>query len=82
MSVHHKLHSPGFLALVDDAKTRIRQVTIDDYRKMPSEGHTLIDVREDREWSDGHASGAVHLSKGVIERDIESEIPDKSATLV
>ena len=49
---------------------------------MPGEGHILIDVREDREWSDGHAVGAVHLSKGVIERDIEAEIPDKSATLV
>ena len=82
MSAPHKPHSPGFLALVNDAKSRIRQVTIDEYRKMPPENHILIDVREDREWSDGHAAGAVHLSKGVIERDIESEIPDKSATLV
>ena len=82
MSVRHKPHSPGFLALVDDAKSRIRQVTIDEYRKLPGEGHILIDVREDREWSDGHAAGAVHLSKGIIERDIEAEVPDKSATLV
>ena len=49
---------------------------------MPRENHVLIDVREDREWDAGHAAGAIHMSKGVIERDIESEIPDKSQTLV
>ena len=49
---------------------------------MPRDGHVLIDVREDREWAEGHAAGAIHLSKGVIERDIESEIPDKSTTMV
>ena len=82
MSIPHKQHSPGFLALVNDAKSRIRQVNIDEYRKMPRDGHVLIDVREDREWADGHAAGAVHISKGVIERDIETDVPDKSATLV
>ena len=75
-------HTPGFLKVVNDAKSRVKQVTIDEYRNMPREGHVLIDVREDREWQDGHAAGAVHLSKGVIERDIENEIPDKSETLV
>src|SRR5262249_26266748 len=74
--------SPGFLALVNDAKKHVKQINIDEYRKLPSEGHVLIDVREDREWQDGHAAGAIHLSKGVIERDIEKEIPDKNATLV
>ena len=82
MSIPHKQHSPGFLALVNDAKSRIRQVNIDEYQKMPREGHVLIDVREDREWADGHAAGAVHISKGVLERDIEADVPDKSTTLV
>jgi rhodanese-related sulfurtransferase len=80
--IPHKAHSPGFLALVNDAKSRVKEMTIDDYKKMPPEGHILIDVREDREWSDGHAAGAVHLSKGTIERDIELEIPDKAQMLV
>jgi len=78
----HKKHTPGFLAAVNDAKSRVKQVTIAEYKQMPREGQILIDVREDREWQDGHAAGAIHLSKGVIERDIETEIPDKSATLV
>jgi rhodanese-related sulfurtransferase len=75
-------HNPGFLALVDDAKSRIKQVNIDEYQKMSSENHVLIDTREDHEWDAGHATGAVHMSKGVIERDIEADVPDKSATLV
>ena len=82
MSTPHKHHNPAFLALVNDAKTRVKQVNIEEYRKMPREGHVLVDTREDREWADGHAAGAVHLSKGVIERDIETEIPDKSTTIV
>jgi rhodanese-related sulfurtransferase len=82
MSIPHKQHSPGFLALVNDAKSRVRQVNIDEYQRMPRDGHVLIDVREDREWADGHAAGAVHISKGVIERDIEADVPDKSTTLV
>jgi rhodanese-related sulfurtransferase len=75
-------HNPGFLALVSDAKSRVKEVNIDEYQKMAHEDHVLIDTREDREWDAGHAAGAVHMSKGVIERDIESEIPDKSKTLV
>jgi rhodanese-related sulfurtransferase len=82
MSTPHKNHTPGFLALVNDAKSRVKQVNIDEYQKMPRDGHILIDVREDREWSEGHAAGAIHLGKGVIERDIEKEIPDKSKPLV
>jgi rhodanese-related sulfurtransferase len=82
MSIPHKAHNPGFLALVNEAKSRIRQVDIAEYQKMPRDGHVLIDVREDREWAEGHAAGAIHLSKGVIERDVESEIPDKSTTMV
>src|SRR5215469_8219103 len=75
-------HNPGFLALVNDAKSRVKQVNIDEYGKMPRQGHVLIDVREDSEWQAGHAAGAVHLGKGVIERDIETRIPDKNTTLV
>jgi rhodanese-related sulfurtransferase len=75
-------HNEGFLKLVNDAKSRVKQVDIEGYKKMPREGHTLIDTREDSEWAAGHAAGAVHLSKGIIERDIETKVPDKSATLV
>jgi rhodanese-related sulfurtransferase len=82
VSTPHKAHNPGFLALVNEAKSQIKQVDIAEYQKLPREGHVLIDVREDREWAEGHAAGAIHLSKGVIERDIESEIPDKSTTMV
>jgi rhodanese-related sulfurtransferase len=82
VSIPHKQHTPGYLKLVDDAKSRIRHIGIDEYRKMPREEHVLIDTREDREWDAGHAAGAVHMSKGIIERDIENEIPDKSTTMV
>ncbi len=83
MSTPHKSHNPRFLALVNDAKAHSRsEIDIAEYQKMPRDGHVLIDVREDREWSDGHAAGAVHLSKGVNERDIETESPDKSTTMV
>jgi len=77
-------HNPGFLKLVDDAKSRVKQIDIAGYRKMLEAGdpHLLVDTREDREWTAGHVKGAVHLSKGIIERDIESQVPDHSATLV
>ena len=82
MSTHHKHHNPGFLKLVNDAKSRVKQVDIDQYQKMKSDDHVLIDTREDHEWTAGHAAGAIHLSKGIIERDIEAEVPDKSTTMV
>ena len=77
-------HNPGFLKLVDDSKTRIRQVDIIGYKKMLAEDQRplLIDTREDNEWAAGHAAGAVHLSKGIIERDIETKVPDKSTIMV
>ncbi|MBI2679440.1 MAG: sulfurtransferase [Candidatus Solibacter usitatus] len=77
-------HSPGFLALVNDAKKHVRETNIEGYRKMVDgkEKHILVDVREESEWAAGHAAGAVHLSKGIIERDIETKVPDKNATLV
>ncbi len=79
-----KQHNPGFLTLVNDAKSRIRQIDITEYKRMVSTGedHLLVDVREDNEWNAGHAAGAIHLGKGIIERDIESVVPDKEKTLI
>ncbi len=76
-------HAPGFLALVQDAKKRIRECSVDDVKngQVPA-GSLLIDVREESEYAAGHIPGAIHLSKGVIERDIEAKVPDKSAPLV
>lgn len=79
---HHKKHNPGFLALVADAKSRIQEMDIAQYQALPPDGHLLIDTREDHEWREGHARGALHLSKGIIERDIETRVPDKSAKLI
>jgi rhodanese-related sulfurtransferase len=77
-------HNPGFLNLVNDAKSRVKEIDIEAYKKMVTakEPHVLVDTREESEWNAGHVKGAVHLSKGVIERDIETKIPDKSAKLV
>jgi rhodanese-related sulfurtransferase len=82
MTIPHKVHSPGFLALVTGAKSRIEEVDIAAYQKMPREDHLLIDVREDHEWVAGHAAGAIHMSKGTIERDIEGRVPDPSTKMV
>jgi len=78
------VHSAGFLAIVNDAKSRMKQIDIEGYRKLQAEGapHVLVDVREDHEWAAGHAEGAVHLGKGIIERDIEARVPDKNTRLV
>lgn len=77
-------HNPGFLKLVDDAKSRVKEVDIEGYRKMLSAGepHLLVDTREESEWNAGHVQGALHLSKGIIEREIETKVPDKNTTVV
>lgn len=82
--MHPKAHNPGFLALVNDAKSRVRQIDVEEYKAMAasSEPPVLVDVREDEEWAAGHAAGAVHLGKGIIERDIESKIEDKEKPIV
>jgi rhodanese-related sulfurtransferase len=69
---------------VNDAKSRVKQIEIGEYKAMVAAGepHLLVDVREDGEWSAGHAAGALHLGKGVIERDIETKIPDRDTKLV
>ena len=79
-----KVHNPGFLAIVDDAKTRVRQMSVDEYKQLVASGeaHLFIDVREDNEWDEAHPQGATHLSKGIIERDIEDMVSDKSMKLV
>ncbi len=78
------IHSEGFLKLVDDAKTRVREVTVEDVRARQSRGEAfhLVDVREDLEWAQGRAAGSIHIGRGVIERDIETKIPDKRADIV
>jgi rhodanese-related sulfurtransferase len=70
--------------LVADAKTRVREISVDEYARLAAESKAgqLVDVREDSEWNEAHASGAVHLSKGVIERDIEDVFPNKDTGLV
>ena len=77
-------HSEGFLKVVNDAKTRIREVSVDETqtRMQSDDAVRLIDVREDDEWRAGHAQGATHLGKGIIERDIEATVPDKNAEVI
>ena len=77
-------HSEGFLKVVNDAKSRIREVTVDEtkQRMKANPDAKLIDVREDNEWEASHAAGADHLGKGIIERDIEATVPDKAAELI
>ncbi|HEY1946652.1 MAG TPA: rhodanese-like domain-containing protein [Bryobacteraceae bacterium] len=84
MSTAVKHHSEGFLAIVHDAKKRIHEIDIEEYKRMLAAGDAgqLVDVREDSEWQAAHAAGAVHLSKGIIERDIEKTFPDKDTKLV
>jgi rhodanese-related sulfurtransferase len=79
-----KTHNPGFLALVNDAKSRVPELDIDQYKALVTSGeaHALIDVREDHEFAAGHVEGSLHLSKGIIERDIETKIPDKNTRLI
>lgn len=78
------VHSPEFLALVNDAKSRIREIDIEGYQTLLAEGadHLLIDTREESEWAAGHITGSIHMGKGIIERDIVARVPDKSKTLV
>jgi rhodanese-related sulfurtransferase len=77
-------HNPGFLKLVNEAKSRVPEIDIEAYKKIRESGeaHVLVDTREESEWNAGHVAGAVHLSKGIIERDIETKVPDHDAKLV
>ena len=77
-------HNPAFLKIVDAARSRVKELTIDDVRRKQERGETfhLVDVREDHEWAKGHLPGANHLGKGIIERDIETKIPDAGAEII
>jgi rhodanese-related sulfurtransferase len=77
-------HSPNFLKLVNDAKSRVRETNVADVKRRMDAGEKfiLVDVREDNEWAKGRAAGAVHLGKGIIERDIEQAVPDPKSKLI
>ena len=79
-----KQHSPGFLAIVQDAKKRVKETNVTEVRERldRKEKFHLVDVREESEYAAGHLPGAVHLGKGVIERDIEKRIPDPNVPIV
>src|SRR5215469_6962915 len=76
-------HSPGFLKLVNDAKSRVRECTVDDLKKKldAKEPLVVVDVREESEFAHDHIPGSVHLGKGIIERDIEARVPDPTTPL-
>jgi rhodanese-related sulfurtransferase len=77
-------HAPGFLKLVNDAKSRVKETTVDEIKHRLDRGDSfmLVDVREDGEFVKDHLPGAIHLGKGIIERDIESRVPDPKTELV
>jgi rhodanese-related sulfurtransferase len=77
-------HPPKFLKLVNEAKTRVEETNVADVKRRIDAGEkfVLVDVREDNEWAQGHVPGAVHLGKGIIERDIEARVPDTGAKVV
>jgi rhodanese-related sulfurtransferase len=80
-----KNHAPGFLSIVNDAKTRIQETDVPTIKKRMDNGtdnFVLIDVREDHEWQNGFIPGAVHLGKGIMERDVEALYPDTGVELV
>lgn len=77
-------HPPRFLKIVDDSKSRIRQTTVDRIKSRldQREKFWLVDVREDNEWQKDHLPGAIHMGKGIIERDVEHQVPDLNAEMV
>jgi rhodanese-related sulfurtransferase len=79
-----KAHAPGFIKIVNECRGRIKECTVDDVlaRRSAGEAFTLVDVREESEYAAGHIPGAVHIGKGVLERDIEAKVPDAATPLV
>jgi rhodanese-related sulfurtransferase len=77
-------HPPRFLKIVDDAKTRVRETNVEEVKKKMDLGKKfiLVDVREESEFAKDHLPGAIHLGKGIIERDIEARVPDLNAEMV
>ncbi len=75
-------HTKEFLEIAEDARSRVKEISVDETLEKVKNGAKLIDVREDNEWNDGHAVGATHIGRGVIERDIVGKFPDKNAELI
>jgi rhodanese-related sulfurtransferase len=77
-------HSPGFLRVVEEVRPRIREISLEEARQRVSAdpGTLLLDVREESEWANGHAAQAVYLGKGILERDIESRIPNPETPII
>jgi rhodanese-related sulfurtransferase len=75
-------HTKEFLEIAEDARSRVKEISVEETLGKVKEGATLIDVREDNEWNDGHAAGATHIGRGVIERDIVGKFPDKDKELI
>jgi len=77
-------HAPKFLALVNDAKKRIKETNVADVKRRMDAGErlTIVDVREESEWANGHLPGAIYLGKGIIERDIEQRVPATDTKLI
>ncbi len=77
-------HAPGFLKLVNEARTRVKEITVDQARERLAKNPqaVLLDVREDLEWQKGHAAEAVHLGKGILERDLEGKFPDPNTEII
>jgi rhodanese-related sulfurtransferase len=84
LSLRSMIHSPGFLKLVDEARLRVREITIAQARErlMTNREAVLVDVREDSEWANGHAAEAIHLGKGILERDLENLYPDHNKEII
>lgn len=77
-------HTPQFLAIANDARSRVRECSVSDVRDRLARGERfmLVDVREDHEWAAGHLPGAAHIGRGVIERDVETKVPDPATEIV
>jgi rhodanese-related sulfurtransferase len=77
-------HSKEFLAIVDDARTRVKEITIEEVKEKTTSGKPFhfVDVREESEWNAGHAENAIHISKGVLERDVLAKLPDKTDEII
>jgi rhodanese-related sulfurtransferase len=77
-------HAPQFLKLVNEAKTRVKETNVEDVKRRMEAGENflLVDVREDNEWANGHVPKAVHMGRGIIERDIETAVPDTSTKMI
>ena len=75
-------HSTEFIELAEDAKSRVKEISVEEVRERMKTGASLIDVREDNEWNEEHAKGAIHMGRGILERDIVGKFPDKDAELI